>query len=485
MSVKYKYNGTYTDLNGILVKTKNYPVYVKENDVTFYDYDGTIVDSYTKEEFAQLSALPSNPTHQGLTAQGWNYTLADAKTYVATYGKLNIGQNYRTSDGKTRLYITLREGRLKPMLGLGVDGSVDVDWGDGTAHDTLTESDVVYFAYKEHEYAQEGDYVITLTVTGKARIAGGVNENRLITKRGLNQNLGQVYTSALTKVELGDNIEIGRYAFYYCHSLTSIMIPNSVTSIGEYAFKQCNSLTSIILPNGITTIGTYAFELCYSLANIILPNRVVNMGLYAFTNCYGLTSLTIPNRMTTINEYAFYYCHSLKTLIIPEGVTEIGNGAFRSCYSLLSVTIPSGVTSIGASAFSSGQAISFVIIPSETTVIGSQAFDFCKGIGSIEFSATVAPTAYSQAFGVANDCIIYIPYASQTSYLTAANYPDPSVNPYLGYNTFASGAELPTISQDTLYSYTWYETADDAVAQTNPISVGTGNEIYCRFTAIT
>lgn len=62
--------------------------------------------------------MPANPTHEGLTAQGWNWSLIDAKNYVNKYGKLNIGQMYITSDGKTRLYITLSEGRTSPILQL-------------------------------------------------------------------------------------------------------------------------------------------------------------------------------------------------------------------------------------------------------------------------------------------------------------------------------------------------------------------------------
>ena len=89
-----------------------------QKDINFYDYDGTIVNSYTAAEFAELSSFPNNPAHEGLTAQGWNWTLSDAKTYVAANGKLDIGQMYITSDGKTRLYIRLIEGRLKPYLGL-------------------------------------------------------------------------------------------------------------------------------------------------------------------------------------------------------------------------------------------------------------------------------------------------------------------------------------------------------------------------------
>lgn len=114
-------NGTYdpTDdgVDGYNLVTVNVGGSVSKSDVNFYDYDGTCRYSYTAAEFAELTAMPANPTHTGLTAQGWNWSLSDAKTYVASYGKLNIGQIYITSDGKTRLYIRLEEGRLKPYLG--------------------------------------------------------------------------------------------------------------------------------------------------------------------------------------------------------------------------------------------------------------------------------------------------------------------------------------------------------------------------------
>lgn len=123
-------NGTYTAENG---KAYN-PVTVniappKSNDVTFYDYDGAVVYSYSAAEFAELESMPANPTHTGLTSQGWNWSFSDAKQYVSDYGKLNIGQMYITDDGKTRAVIQLEEGRLSPTLGLGLNGTATIDWG--------------------------------------------------------------------------------------------------------------------------------------------------------------------------------------------------------------------------------------------------------------------------------------------------------------------------------------------------------------------
>ena len=87
---------------------------VEMKDVNFYDYDGTIVTSWTLEELATKTALPDYPSHEGLICQGWNWSLADLKT---TNRKMNVGAMYITDDGKTRIYIHLEEGRTSPMLG--------------------------------------------------------------------------------------------------------------------------------------------------------------------------------------------------------------------------------------------------------------------------------------------------------------------------------------------------------------------------------
>ena len=74
---------------------------VSKNGVNFYDYDGTLLHSYTKDDFLSLSALPDRPTREGLICQGWNYTLGKAKEYVTNYGVLDMGATYITDDGKT------------------------------------------------------------------------------------------------------------------------------------------------------------------------------------------------------------------------------------------------------------------------------------------------------------------------------------------------------------------------------------------------
>ena len=120
-------------------------------------------------------------------------------------------------------------------------------------------------------------------------------------------------------------------AFRGCSSLTSVTIPNSVTSIGDYAFCYCSGLTSINIPNTITTIGGYIFQGCSSLTSVTIPNSVTSIGNSAFNGCSGLTSITIPNSVTSIGDDAFMSCTTLTSVTIPNSVTSIGDYAFCGC----------------------------------------------------------------------------------------------------------------------------------------------------------
>ena len=133
--------------------------------------------------------------------------------------------------------------------------------------------------------------------------------------------------------------------------MTSVTIPNSVTSIGERAFSYCAGLTSVTIGNSVTNIGDYAFYECSGLTSVTIGNSVTNIGDYAFYGCSGLTSVTIPNSVTSIGRYAFEYCSGLTSVTIPNSVTSIGKWAFSNCKGLTSITIPNSVTNIGDFAF--------------------------------------------------------------------------------------------------------------------------------------
>lgn len=357
-------------------------VTAQEKTVRFVDYNGDVLHEYTPDQFDDLSSLPSNPTHEGLTAQGWNYTMSAAKEYVETYGALDIGQMYTTSDGKTRLYVHLEDGRLEPMIGLGVNGSVVVDWGDGSDTDTLTGSDSGSLVYKSHTYSAAGDYVISLTVTGTSSIIG-TNTSSLLSKNGGTDNEQKAYATSLMRVEIGDNITIADHAFNGCLSLTSVSIPVGMASICSFAFNQCYSLKSVVIPANITAVNSSAFAYCYSLKYVAIPATVTSIGEYAFMQCFSLTRATLPYGITTISSRAFSTCCSLTSIYIPEGVTNIGPYAFQYCYSLTSIDIPEGVTDIGTYAFQKCSSLTQVKLPRSMETIGGNAFQNCNSLSDI------------------------------------------------------------------------------------------------------
>jgi len=389
-----------------------------ENDVIFYDYDGTVVASYSANDFANLTALPSNPSHTGLIAQGWNWSLSDAKTYVTTYGRLNIGQMYITDDGKTRLYIHLDDGRLKPYLAFAVNGSVTVDWGDGNTQ-TVTGNSISTTIYTQHIYFSAGNYIITLNSTSTIYLLGNSIKGGIITKNSsiLSENI--VYQNSLNKVELGSNVIINNYAFNNCYSLQSITIPNSITNIGDRAFNGCYSLQSITIPSGVTSIGTYAFNNCYSLQSITIPSGVTSIEGSTFRSCYSLQSITIPSGVTSIGTYAFAVCYSLQSITIPSGVTSIEGNTFRTCASLQSITIPSGVTSIEGNTFNGCYSLQSITIPSGVTSIEDNAFNNCASLQSITIPSGVTSIEDSTFFNCSG--IGYYDFTSHSAIPTLSN----------------------------------------------------------------
>ena len=204
------------------------------------------------------------------------------------------------------------------------------------------------------------------------------------------QNQAFSRCTSLTSITIPDSVtSIGMDAFSRCTSLTSITIPDSVTSIGINAFENCTSLTSITIPDSVTSIAGYTFDGCTSLTSITIPDSVTSIKDNAFYNCTSLTSITIPDSVTSIAGYTFYGCTSLTSITIPDSVTSIGMDAFLNCTGLASITIPDSVTSIGMDAFSNCTSLTSITIPKEITIINSDTFLNCSSLESVTLSNKV------------------------------------------------------------------------------------------------
>ena len=303
----------------------------KWDDVTFIDYDGSVLYSYSLAEAQALTELPTLPSHDGLVCQGWNWTLEAIKSLNRP---VTVGAMYITDDGATRLHIRIATvGRMTVPLYIGqtVSNGVSIDWGDGSTTQTLSGTGNVNTS---HTYAEPGDYVISLMPKDGCTLSFGRGSSSYCVM-GPTANNSIVYCNMLQDVSIGKNVtSISHSAFRRCHSLASITIPDGVTSIIGYGFQSCYSLASITIPDGVTSIGNYSFSFCYSLARITIPDGVTSIGDYAFQNFYSLARITIPNSVTSIGNYSFCFCYSLASITIPDGVTSIGNYAFQNCYGM-------------------------------------------------------------------------------------------------------------------------------------------------------
>ena len=248
-----------------------------------------------------------------------------------------------------------------------------------------------------------------------------------------NSNSSYVPTSLKTVVITGGS-SIGDSAFYGCDGLTSIEIPDSVTSISNSAFSGCSSLrgttynNAVYLGNSgnphlvlwkasntsITSCNIHsntkliipdAFRDCTKLTSVTISDSVTSIGSSAFYDCSGLTSITLPFVGSTLNGtsnthfgYIFgassynsnfsYVPTSLKTVVITGG-SSIGSYAFYNCSRLTSITIPDSVTSIGSYAFAWCDGLTSITIPDSVTSIGFSAFYDCSGLTSIEIPDSV------------------------------------------------------------------------------------------------
>lgn len=388
--------------------------------VNFIDYDGTVVETWEESTVASQTALPANPSHAGLTAQGWNWTLADIKTAMAANPgyAIWVGQSYITDDGATRIYIELDDAALTPVFGMGVSGRAAIDWGDGSSviYATGQGSDIKQW---EHTYSAGGKYVITVepdSDSDKIYFGGTSSIGSKVLYLGssvttTSNSEHRRYQSCIKKVELGSCVNLSDYAFTYCTNLAAITLPDYYMGVMRYTFQNCYGLSALVIPSS-GYVGYYMCDYASALCIVSVPSTLTTVETYAFEGCSSLQEISLPTTLRTISTHAFDRCTALSRITMHTAVTTISLSSFASCNSLKSLVVGSSVTALN-----------------------NNAFQFLYSLASLKFEASTPPYASnSGVFGsLPKSCKIYVPTGSLSAYQAATNYPSSEQYTYIEY----------------------------------------------------
>lgn len=441
---------------------------VAEKDVNFYDYDGALIAAYTEDEAKVLKELPTPPEHDGLTFQGWNYTLDEVNKYAEA---ADVGALYTTDDGKTKIYIDVGERRdVRLKLTQTLPKSVIVDWGDGVSKQSWNSTNApIEFS---HTYDSTGSYVITIQVLGECTITLGGGSNCLIDSA---QTYSQEMAVTIRRICIGDGVKaLAIRAFSSCYDLETLSIPESVAQISAEAMKSCRRLKHVTFPSAVTNIESRVFLDCSNLASVSLGphiqefsdaftdcsslRRIIVAGEYdvqencvgAFSGCATLQAaiMRTTSPQTRYARNMFNGCNCLRKVFFPASVSGLGERAFclsslekfeipdsvivddgtvghnfYQSYSLRECIMGSGCTVIPRSAFDSCYRLQRIECRGDVTAVSSGAINYCRSLKTLDLThCSSVPSLTAAWYGTPDDLQILVPAALADEWKKATNW---------------------------------------------------------------
>lgn len=387
------------------------------NDVNFYDYEGTILYSYSWDEFVAKNEMPPLPTHhEGLTCQEWNYTLEEV---LEQGGRCDIGAIYVPSDGRTKIKVdAIVDSRIDISFTI-TGGNAYVDWGDETS-ETYSDSGTM-----SHEY-NAGKYVISIKCEG------------VLTATSMCDKYQPIAT-----LHIGNNFKLSNSVTFKCDNMSAITYPKGATvtflpSVSHVNVPKrgngrefcCNNKTiktlkSVSIPsdsNSFTYLCRDFFldNLHFPYKGNLAPNseavknrltcNINNAELYSIDNCIikkstnevikGSSIAKIPATATSIGAYAFSYNHFLTSIDIPMGVETFASNAFSYCDNLKKVVFPPSVNTIQ-----------------------NYSFMYCSNLEYIDMSHhEIIPTLQHRYAFQSTPCKFIVPDALYDEWITTANW---------------------------------------------------------------
>ena len=331
-------------------------------DVNFYDYDGTLVQSYTRAEALALVALPDIPNHNGLTNGLWNWTLADITEYYNKCGGvINIGATYTPTDGNTHIFAKINHPQWVSLsLQATIADALSVNWGDGSPIETWGTTSL---EQKVHKYNNIGTFEIKIICTSGTFTSNDLGGNCINIDGTISTATTQNLHNPFIEIWFSDKFKYSNNALTYSSSLKKLILPQNTTDMWQSSY-------------------------CYSLNCLVLSSNIVTMRGMIITA--GVTSM--PARCT--NMYGIIYSSSVNELTIPI-TTQLRNNII-STGSVARIDVPNSVTSIASGSISNVK------------------------VREYHFYSTTPPTlASATALTVPDGCVIYVPASKLNDYKTA------------------------------------------------------------------
>ena len=414
-----------------------------KKDVNFYDYDGSLLYAYSSTDFLALTELPDNPTHTGLTAQGWNWTLTDAKEFVTDNGWCDIGQLYVTDDGKTRIYIHVI-GETKDLYislyNTTASASVVIDWGDGNTQTQSLQVNSTTSDYSNnihHEYTNEGDYVITLSSTTRIGFkTGGYGSVSFINNGTINnstQDANRTHNLIIKRIEIGNNFLASDYCFSGSKTMEYITLSNNIINSTSDSslysvyrwFTYCENLKSIIVPpaDSISGIGSFM----RGIRKVVFPYMTSFSWSQPFFCWEAIDDLNISVKKSSISSstqptQVFYQCRYLQSFKLPAGLTKIGSNFFYYCEHLYEIVFPSSVNYVGDAIIDSNNSTQIIRFLGNVTSFQSNAFQGTNSLRVLDLRYCTSVPILNTAIYHANSFKIVVPDSLVNTWKAASNW---------------------------------------------------------------
>jgi hypothetical protein len=191
-----------------------------------------------------------------------------------------------------------------------------------------------------------------------------------------------------------DVISIADFEFANNDSIRSVTFANGskLTTIGEYAFYRCHNLEKITLPESVEKLGMGCFQECTNLKHIYVPSKVTALPRYFCAWDCNLQSAILPYNLTDIGSHAFAYCSELNNISLPEKIEHIGSNAFSFCSSMTDISFPDSITELESYIMAECTSLQNAKLPGNEYMLGELIFSGCNKLHSITILSSEPPT---------------------------------------------------------------------------------------------